>query len=102
MKEFLQTWKFYDGVDIEEIRSDCEVANTDQCAIDACKVENYRKVESLEYCENLATTFDSISTLKDDFQGFLGLHKFWARERLVQAKFMLVKLCTSSFVKNFV
>ena len=32
-------------------------------------------------------------------QGVLGLHEFWAREKLVQAKFVLVKLCTSSFVK---
>ena len=32
-------------------------------------------------------------------QGVLGLHEFWAREELVQAKFVLVKLCTSS--KNF-
>ena len=34
-----------------------------------------------------------------DIQGVLGLHEFWAREKLVQAKFVLVKLCTSSFVK---
>ena len=27
------------------------------------------------------------------------MHEFWAREKLVQAKFVLVKLCTSSFVK---
>ena len=32
-------------------------------------------------------------------QGVLGLHEFWAREKLVQAKFVLVKLCTSSFEK---
>ena len=32
-------------------------------------------------------------------QGVLGLHEFWAREKLVQAKVVLVKLCTSSFVK---
>ena len=32
-------------------------------------------------------------------QGVLGLHEFWGREKLVQAKFVLVKLCTSSFVK---
>ena len=32
-------------------------------------------------------------------QGVLGLHEFWAREKIVQAKFVLVKLCTSSFVK---
>ena len=32
-------------------------------------------------------------------QGVLGLHEFWAREKLVKAKFVLVKLCTSSFVK---
>ena len=29
----------------------------------------------------------------------LGLHEFWAREKLVQVKFVLVKLCTSSFIK---
>ena len=33
-------------------------------------------------------------------QGVLGLHEFWAREKLVQAKFVQVKLCTSSFVKR--
>ena len=33
-------------------------------------------------------------------QGVLGLHKFWAREKIVQANFVLVKLCTSSFVKH--
>ena len=27
------------------------------------------------------------------------MHEFWAREKLVQAKFVLVKLCTDSFVK---
>ena len=27
------------------------------------------------------------------------MHEFWAREKLVQAKFVLVKLCTSSFLK---
>ena len=27
------------------------------------------------------------------------MHEFWAREKLVEAKFVLVKLCTSSFVK---
>ena len=27
------------------------------------------------------------------------MHKFWAREKLVQDKFVLVKLCTSSLVK---
>ena len=32
-------------------------------------------------------------------QGVLGLHKFWAREKIVQAKFVLVKLCTCPFVK---
>ena len=32
-------------------------------------------------------------------QGVLGLHEFWAREKLVQAKFVLVKLSASSFVK---
>ena len=31
--------------------------------------------------------------------GVLGLHEFWAIEKIVQAKFVLVKLCTSSFVK---
>ena len=31
-------------------------------------------------------------------QGVLDLHEFWAREKLVPAKFVLVKLCTSSFV----
>ena len=31
-------------------------------------------------------------------QGVLGLHKFWARLKLVKAKFGLVKLCTSFFV----
>ena len=34
-----------------------------------------------------------------EIQGVLGLHEFWAREKLMQAKFMLVKLCTISFVK---
>ena len=29
----------------------------------------------------------------------LGLQEFWAREKPVQAKFVLVELCTSSFVK---
>ena len=33
-------------------------------------------------------------------QGVLGLHELWARDKLVQAKFvLLVKLCTSSLVK---
>ena len=27
------------------------------------------------------------------------MHEFWAKEKLVQAKFVLVKLCTTSFVK---
>ena len=27
------------------------------------------------------------------------MHEFWAREKLVQAKFVLVKLCTSMFSK---
>ena len=27
------------------------------------------------------------------------MHEFWAREKLLQAKFILVKLCTSSFIK---
>ena len=31
--------------------------------------------------------------------GVLGLHEFWARNKIVQAKFVLVKLYTSSFVK---
>ena len=34
-----------------------------------------------------------------NIQGVLGLHEFWAREKVVQAKFVLVKLCISSFVK---
>ena len=34
-----------------------------------------------------------------EIQGVLGLHEFWAREKIVQAKFVLVKLCTCSFVK---
>ena len=33
------------------------------------------------------------------YTGVLGLHEFWAREKFIQAKFLLVKLCTSSFVK---
>ena len=32
-------------------------------------------------------------------QGVPVLHEFWAKEKLVQAKYVLVKLCTSSFVK---
>ena len=43
-----------------------------------------------------------ISTHKEMYlhlQRVLGLHNFWAREKLVQAKFVLVKLCTSSFEK---
>ena len=32
-------------------------------------------------------------------QGVLGLHEFWARNKFVQAKFLLVKLCTSTFLK---
>ena len=32
-------------------------------------------------------------------QGVLGWHSFWGRKKLVQAKLVLVKLCTSSFVK---
>ena len=32
-------------------------------------------------------------------QGVLGLHEFWARNKFVQAKFVLVKLCTSTFSK---
>ena len=36
---------------------------------------------------------------KFELQGVLGLHKFWAREKLVQANFVLVKLFTGSFVK---
>ena len=34
-----------------------------------------------------------------DIQGVLGLHEFWARNKFVQAKFVLVKLCTSMFSK---
>ena len=32
-------------------------------------------------------------------QGVLGLHEFWAREKLMKANFVPVTLCTSSFVK---
>ena len=32
-------------------------------------------------------------------QGVLDLHEFWARNKIVQAKFVLVKLCTSMFSK---
>ena len=32
-------------------------------------------------------------------QGVLDLHEFWARNKFVQAKFVLVKLCTSMFSK---
>ena len=32
-------------------------------------------------------------------QVVLDLHKFWARNKFVQAKFVLVKLCTSIFSK---
>ena len=32
-------------------------------------------------------------------QGVLDLHEFWARNKFVQAKFVLVKLCTISLVK---
>lgn len=35
----------YDGRDIDEIRSDCEAANVDACAQDACKVENWFKAK---------------------------------------------------------
>ena len=34
-----------------------------------------------------------------EIQGVLGLHEFWNREKLVEAKFVLVKLCTSTFAK---
>ena len=39
------------------------------------------------------------SCTKVNIQKVLGLYEFWAREKFVQAKFMLVKLCTSSFAK---
>ena len=42
--------------------------------------------------------YSEIGTLSK-IQGVLGLHEFWAREKLMQAKFVLVKLCTSSFEK---
>ena len=32
-------------------------------------------------------------------QGVLDLHEFWTRNKFVQAKFVLVKLCTSMFSK---
>ena len=32
-------------------------------------------------------------------KGVLDLHEFWARNKFVQAKFVLVKLCTSMFSK---
>ena len=32
-----------------------------------------------------------------DLQKVLDLHEFWARNKFVQAKFVLVKLCTSMF-----
>ena len=34
-----------------------------------------------------------------NIQGVLDLHEFWARNKFVQAKFVLVKLCTSMFSK---
>ena len=34
-----------------------------------------------------------------EVHGVLGSHNFWAREKLAQAKFVLVKLCTSSLAK---
>ena len=34
-----------------------------------------------------------------EVQGVLALHEFWAREKFEEAKFVLVKLCTSSFVE---
>ena len=33
------------------------------------------------------------------YKGFLGMHKFWARNEFVQAKLMLVKLFASTFSK---
>ena len=49
-------------------------------------------------CQNLALLL-LIWLLGTKIQGVLGLHEFWAREKIVQAKFVIVKLCTSSFVK---
>ena len=34
-----------------------------------------------------------------NIQGVLDLHEFWARNKFVQVKFVLVKLCTSMFSK---
>ena len=39
------------------------------------------------------------SCTKVTIQKVLSLYEFWAREKFVQAKFMQVKLCTSSFAK---
>ena len=37
--------------------------------------------------------------MQNNVQEVLGLHEFRAIEKLVQAKFVLVKLCTSFFVR---
>ena len=60
-----------------------------------CFADIFEKSQVLNYQEKKVLYF----WRKLQVQGVLGLHEFWAREKLVQAKFVLVKLCTSSFVK---